>query len=186
MMVWRLTSIKYLFFRWLRYILWNHTYQDQIYTADWGNTLDVAGLTLSMTVNALVTAYRINRVQESSSYSGKSRLVPRRTAGFQPAGAHFTVSYFRYGFVFNPIGSACGYKYDHVKLCCQWWYLFPAHEMLNVIIRSVIAMLFYWQHEPLLVGLYTVWFWRSTARINRTELYTVSVAPLTTAVGVII
>ena len=121
--------------------------QGQIYVADWGNTLAIAGLGLSMTVNALVTGLIVFRVfkvfQEVKTATTDDKMLGitggstlRRVIFIiiESGTALFSIQLAR---LVDSIVSPSTAGIDaHILIAC-------IHEMLNVIIRSVIAMLFY-------------------------------------------
>ena len=122
--------------------------QGQFYTADWSYTLAVAGLALSMTVNALVTGlivFRVFKVFQEVKTSTADNEMLGVTGGstlrrvifiiIESGMALFSIQLARLVDSIMSPSTAAGND-AHVLITC-------IHEMLNVIIRSVITMLFY-------------------------------------------
>ena len=120
--------------------------QGQLYTADWGNTLQVAGLALSMTVNALVTGLIVFRVFKVF------QEVKTSTADDQNLGVTGGSTLRRVIFIIIESGMAL-FLIQLARLVAvivntdaaddAYNLIAPIHEMLNVIIILVIATLFY-------------------------------------------
>ena len=122
--------------------------QDSTFNPFWSNILAVTGVTLSMTVNALVTGlivFRIFKVfQEVKTCTADDQILGvtggstlRRVIFIliESGAALFSIQLARLVVTVN-YDTADAYR-DAFYLICG------IHEMLNVITRSVIAMLFY-------------------------------------------
>ena len=124
--------------------------QGQFYTAAWGGTLAVAGLALSMTVNALVTGlivFRIFQVFKEVKIGTVDEQILGVTGGsalqhvifilIESGMALLSIQLVRFVVTIVFIVAADTTAYATFSL------IFGIHEMLNVIIRSVIGLLFY-------------------------------------------
>ena len=124
--------------------------QGQLWVPEWSNTLVIAGLTLSMTVNALVTGlivFRIFKVFQEV----KTATVDDQTLGItggstlrrvifiiiESGMALFSIQLARLVVIVVMINTNAATVQDAYDL------IVCIHDMLNVIIISVIAMLFY-------------------------------------------
>ena len=120
--------------------------QDQLYVADWSNTLFIAGFPLSMIVNPLVTGlivFRILKVFQEVKTSTADNQILGVTSGntlrrvifilIESGMALFSIQLARLVVTIVRMDAA----YDAFYLIAS------IHEMLNVIIRSVIATLFH-------------------------------------------
>ena len=121
--------------------------QGQYHLPKWINTLEVTGLALSMTVNALVTGlivFRIFKVFQE---------VKAATADDQTLGVTGGSTLRRVVFIIIESGMAL-FSVQLARLVvtivntdaanhAAYYLISGIHEMLNVIIRSIIAMLFY-------------------------------------------
>ena len=120
--------------------------QDMFYTTGWSNALEVAGIALSMTVNALVTGLIVFRVfkvfqqvktstvdSEMLGVTGGSTLQRVIFIIIESGMALFSIQLARL-VVATMTTDAAGDAYTLIA---------SIHEMLNVNIRLVIATLFY-------------------------------------------
>ena len=120
--------------------------QGQFDVPDWSNTLIIAGLTLSMTVNALVTGlivFRIFKVFQEVKTSTADDQILGVTGGsklgrvifiiIESGMALFSIQLARLVVIIVTTDAAND----------VYFLITGIHEMLNVIVRSVIAMLFY-------------------------------------------
>ena len=120
--------------------------QGQFYTADWSYDLAAAGLALSMTVNALVTGLIVFRVFKVFWE------VKTGTADDQILGVTGGSTLQRVMFIMIESGMAL-FSTQLARLVVTiittdaandtYHLIVGIHKMLNVIIRSVIAVLFY-------------------------------------------
>ena len=122
--------------------------QDQRFILNWGNTLAATGLALSMTVNALVTGlivFKIFKVFQAVKTSVADGQIPGVTASdgsplrrvifilIESGIALFSIQLAR--LVVIMVGTNAALKAEGL--------IGPIHEMLNVVIRSVIVTLSY-------------------------------------------
>ena len=122
--------------------------QDQRFILNWGNTLAATGLALSMTVNALVTGlivfkiFKVFQAVKTSVADGQISGVtasdgsPLRRVIFiliESGIALFSIQLAR--LVVIMVGTNAALKAEGL--------IGPIHEMLNVVIRSVIVTLSY-------------------------------------------
>ena len=118
------------------------------YTTGWSNALEVAGIALSMTVNALVTGLIVFRVFKVF------QQVKISTVDNQMLGVTGESTLQRVIFIIIESGMAL-FSIQLARLVVTamttdsdasngaYIFITSIHEMLNVIIRSVIATLFY-------------------------------------------
>ena len=120
--------------------------QGQMYVANWGGTMEEAGIALSMTVNALVTGlivFRIFKVfqesktiptdDQSSGDTGGSTLQRVMFILIESGMALFLIQVAR--LVGRIVRTDAGID--------TYYLIVGIHEILNVIIRSIISTLFY-------------------------------------------
>ena len=125
--------------------------QGQYFAPAWSDFLSLTGLTLSMTVNALVTGLIVFRILKVF------REVKTATADDQNLGVTGGSTLRRVIFILIESGMALfsiqlarlvvtivlTVTPDPVYALAAYELIFAIHQMLNVIIRSVIATLFY-------------------------------------------
>ena len=121
--------------------------QAQLFVPAWGNILTMTGLTLSMTVNALVTGLIVLRIfkvfqqvktgtvdDQISGVTGGGTLQRVIFILIESGMALFSIQLVRIVVTIVTTDAAYAALYLIVGI----------HEMLNVITRSLIATLFYW------------------------------------------
>ena len=125
--------------------------QGQVIILNWGNTLTATGLALSMTVNALVTGlivfkiFKVFRAVKTSVADGQIQVSGVTTSG----GSTFRRVIFiliESGMALFSIQSARLVTVIMVNMNAArnaQRLIVPIHQMLNVVIRSVIVTLSY-------------------------------------------
>ena len=125
--------------------------QDQVFVPAWSDILALTCLTLSMTVNALVTGlivFRILKVFQEVKTSTADDQILGVTGGstlrrvifilIESGMALFSIQLARL-----VVTIVLTVTPDPVYALAAYELIFAIHQMLNVIIRSVIATLFY-------------------------------------------
>ena len=126
--------------------------QGQYYIPDWSNTLTIAGLALSMTINALVTGlivFRILKVfQEVKTTTAEDQIL-RVTSGntlrrvifiiIESGMALFSIQLARLVMEVAIVNNTM----DAATVQDAYYLIGSIHEMLNVIVILVVTTLFY-------------------------------------------
>ena len=126
--------------------------QGQVSVSEWSKTLTIAGLAMSMTVNALVTGlivFRVFKVFQEVKTSTADDQILRVTGGstlrrvifiiIESGMALFSIQLARLVMVAAIVNNTM----DAATALDAYFFIVSIHAMLNVIIILVIATLFY-------------------------------------------